>query len=124
MPLLENLRDFLSAHEAEFTVTDHPNAFTAREYTCFHLLLLDRDAQLGIDILGDVILNSAFDADELERAVSPTARDSVWLLTEPSADVRSLLDRVIGMEQALSTSEVVSREGQQFRRDREHELGP
>src|ERR1017187_7188872 len=31
MPLLENLRDFLDAHQAEFTLTDHPNAFTARE---------------------------------------------------------------------------------------------
>lgn len=43
------------------------NAFTAREYTCFHILLLDRDARLGTDILGDVILNSDFDAEELER---------------------------------------------------------
>jgi hypothetical protein len=65
---------------------------------------------------------AAADADELERAVSPAARDTVWLLTEPSADVRSLLDRAIGMEEALSMSEVVSREGQQFRREREREL--
>ena len=43
------------------------NAFTAREYTCFHILLLDRDVRLGFDILGDVILNSDFDAEELER---------------------------------------------------------
>src|SRR6185312_14923187 len=34
------------------------NAFTTREYTCFHILLLERDAELGVDILGDVILNS------------------------------------------------------------------
>jgi Ala-tRNA(Pro) deacylase len=31
MPLLEKLRDFLDAHQAEFTLTAHPNAFTARE---------------------------------------------------------------------------------------------
>ena len=38
MPLLENLRDFLDAHQAEFTLTDHPNAFTAREVaTAEHL---------------------------------------------------------------------------------------
>jgi predicted Zn-dependent peptidase len=43
------------------------NAFTAREYTCFHLLLLDRDLALGTDILSDVVLDSTFDADELER---------------------------------------------------------
>jgi predicted Zn-dependent peptidase len=43
------------------------NAFTAREYTCLHLTLLDRDAALGLDILGDVVLNSSFDAEEMER---------------------------------------------------------
>jgi Ala-tRNA(Pro) deacylase len=31
MPLLDKLRDFLDAHQAEFTLTVHPNAFTARE---------------------------------------------------------------------------------------------
>jgi len=43
------------------------NAFTAREHTCFHLLLLDRDLNLGLDILSDVVLNSNFDNTELER---------------------------------------------------------
>lgn len=43
------------------------NAFTTREYTCFHILLLDRDVGLGLDILSDVVLNSSFDPDELER---------------------------------------------------------
>jgi predicted Zn-dependent peptidase len=43
------------------------NAFTTREYTCFHILMLDRDSKLGIDILSDVILNSNFEAEELER---------------------------------------------------------
>ena len=43
------------------------NAFTTREYTCFHILLLDRDVKLGMDILSDVILNSDFAPEELER---------------------------------------------------------
>jgi predicted Zn-dependent peptidase len=43
------------------------NAFTAREYTCFHILLLDRDVSLGLEILSDIVLNSNFDAEELER---------------------------------------------------------
>ncbi len=32
------------------------NAFTAREYTCFHILLLSRNLDLALDILSDVIL--------------------------------------------------------------------
>jgi predicted Zn-dependent peptidase len=43
------------------------NAFTSREYTCFHILLLNRDIKLGVDILSDVLLNSTFDPEELER---------------------------------------------------------
>jgi predicted Zn-dependent peptidase len=43
------------------------NAFTAREHTCFHLLLLDRDCNLGLDILSDVLMNSQFKEEEFER---------------------------------------------------------
>lgn len=43
------------------------NAFTSREHTCFHLLLLDKDYRLGLDILSDVLLNSQFKSEELER---------------------------------------------------------
>lgn len=43
------------------------NAFTAREYTCFHLTLLNRDVGLGVDILSDIILDSKFDTAEMER---------------------------------------------------------
>lgn len=43
------------------------NAFTSREYTCFHILLLSRDVDLSLEILGDIVLNSTFDAGELER---------------------------------------------------------
>lgn len=43
------------------------NAFTTREYTCFHIFLLERDLSLGLDILEDVVLNSNFASDELER---------------------------------------------------------
>lgn len=43
------------------------NAFTSREYTCFHILLLDRDLALGLDILSDVVLASSFESSELER---------------------------------------------------------
>jgi len=43
------------------------NAFTSREYTCFHILLLSKDVELALEILSDIILNSKFDAEELER---------------------------------------------------------
>lgn len=43
------------------------NAFTTREYTCFHITLLDRDLDLGMEILSDIVMGSTFDPIELER---------------------------------------------------------
>ncbi len=43
------------------------NAFTTREYTCFHLLILDRDYRLGLEILTDILLHSVFKTLELDR---------------------------------------------------------
>lgn len=43
------------------------NAFTTREYTCFHITLLARDLELGMEILQDILMGSLFDAEELER---------------------------------------------------------
>lgn len=54
------------AHEID-QVGGEFNAFTTREYTCFHLLVLAEDADLALDVLSDVILHSQFDAEELER---------------------------------------------------------
>jgi len=43
------------------------NAFTAKENTCFHAKVLDAHLALVVDILGDIFLNSVFDAGEVER---------------------------------------------------------
>ena len=43
------------------------NAFTSREYTCFHLLLLARDLDLAADIMTDVLLSSQLAEEEIER---------------------------------------------------------
>ncbi len=47
------------------------NAFTAKEYTCFHARVLDDDLPLAVDVLGDMMTSSTItDADvEAEREV-------------------------------------------------------
>ncbi|MEJ7832217.1 MAG: pitrilysin family protein, partial [Nocardioides sp.] len=42
------------------------NAFTAKEYTCFHARVLDEDLPLAIDVLGDMLTNSVIAADDVE----------------------------------------------------------
>ena len=47
------------------------NAFTAKEYTCFHARVLDVDLPLAVDVLGDMITSSTIASGdvELERVV-------------------------------------------------------
>ncbi|MCY0900924.1 MAG: pitrilysin family protein [Firmicutes bacterium] len=43
------------------------NAYTSKEYTCFHAKVLDEHAQLALSVLADMLYNSLLDPVELER---------------------------------------------------------
>ena len=42
------------------------NAFTAKEYTCFHARVLDEDLPLAVDVLGDMVTVLAITAEDVE----------------------------------------------------------
>lgn len=42
------------------------NAFTTKDYTCFHARVLDRDLPLAIDVIGDMITDSTIAAVDVE----------------------------------------------------------
>ncbi len=48
------------------TVGGEFNAFTAKEYTCFHARVLDQDLPLAIDVLGDMITSSVITPADVE----------------------------------------------------------
>lgn len=52
-------------------VGGHLNAYTSRESTVYYATVLKENADLALDIVSDILMNSTFDADELarERAV-------------------------------------------------------
>lgn len=43
------------------------NAFTSKECTCYYVKLLDSHIDIGIDVLSDMILNSKFNKDDLDK---------------------------------------------------------
>ncbi|MDF2571259.1 MAG: putative zinc protease [Sporomusa sp.] len=43
------------------------NAFTAKEYTCYYLKVLDSHSDLAMDILSDMLLASKFAEEDIER---------------------------------------------------------
>jgi predicted Zn-dependent peptidase len=42
------------------------NAFTAKEYTCFHARVLDQDLPLAVDVLGDMVTSSLLSAEDVD----------------------------------------------------------
>jgi predicted Zn-dependent peptidase len=53
--------------EAIENVGGHLNAYTSREHTAYYARVLKDDVPLGVDLLADILQNSVFDAEELER---------------------------------------------------------
>src|SRR5512133_351127 len=54
------------AEEIE-AVGGHLNAYTSRESTAYYAKVLKENVSLALDILADILQNSTFDAEELER---------------------------------------------------------
>lgn len=48
-------------------VGGHLNAFTTKEYTCYYVKILDQHLRLGLELLADMVINSLFSPDELEK---------------------------------------------------------
>src|SRR5438105_3255307 len=59
-----NARDIAEESEA---VGGHLNAYTSRESTAYYAKVLKEDVPLALDILADILQNSTFDPEELER---------------------------------------------------------
>jgi predicted Zn-dependent peptidase len=60
-------RSAVEIAEAIEDVGGHINAYTSREQTAYYVKLLKGDIALGVDIIGDILCHSTFDAAELER---------------------------------------------------------
>ncbi len=66
------------------------NAFTDKEATCYYCRTLAVDAENGIDVLTDMMLNSLFDAEELAREESVVLEEIKRSEDEPGDHVHEL----------------------------------
>lgn len=88
------------------------NAFTSKECTCYYVKLLDSHIDIGIDVLSDMILNSKFNEDDLDKERSviieelkmyeDSPEDLAYdLLTENIYKEDQLGMNIIGTEESL-----------------------
>jgi predicted Zn-dependent peptidase len=69
------------------------NAFTGKEYTCFHAKVLKRDFALAIDILADMIAHSVFDPQEIERERMVVVQEIKMVEDTPDDYIHDLFHR-------------------------------
>lgn len=60
-------RDAREIAEAFDDIGGHGNAYTSSEQTVYYAKVLKEELPVAVDILGDILLHSAFDAEEVER---------------------------------------------------------
>jgi len=80
------------------------NAYTSRETTAYHLKMLKEDLPLAVDILGDILLNSTFEQQELERERGVILQELGETLDTPDDVVFENLQEVMYPNQPLGRS--------------------
>jgi len=80
------------------------NAFTAKECTCFYYKVMDEHLDVGLDLLGDMILNSVFDPLEIEKERGVILEEIFMYEDSPEDLVHDLLADAIFGSHPLSQS--------------------
>src|SRR5262249_32271563 len=62
-----NTRSAEDIAQAIDSIGGQADAFTSKEYASYYIKVLDEHLPLALDVLADLVLNPAFDAEEIER---------------------------------------------------------
>ncbi|MDW7672547.1 MAG: pitrilysin family protein [Bacillota bacterium] len=85
-------------------VGGHINAFTSREYTCYYMKVLDENLDLAVELLSDMIFNSIFDEEEIEKEKSVIAEEISMYEDSPEDLAHDLLIENMFKGQSLGYS--------------------
>jgi len=77
------------------------NGFTAEEFTCYLVKLLSKDAELGVDILSDMVLNPRLDELEIEKEKSVVIEEINMYKDVPAQHVHEILAEIMWPGQPL-----------------------
>ena len=82
----------------------HLGAFTARDFTCYSATVLDDYFTYALDLLGDILLNSVFPPESLEREKTAILREIESAGDMPSERVHDLLKSFAWCDHPLGRS--------------------
>jgi predicted Zn-dependent peptidase len=77
------------------------NGFTAEEFTCYLVKLLAKDAELGVDILSDMVLNAKMEEGEIAKEKSVIIEEINMYKDVPAQHVHEILAELMWPAQPL-----------------------
>lgn len=86
------------------------NAFTGKEYTGFWIKISKENIELALDIISDILLNSTFDADEIENEKGAVIEEINMYEDSPMRDIPAVLENLLYSGQALGHDQLGSKE--------------
>lgn len=91
-------------------VGGHLNAFTTKEYTCYHTKVLDEHFDLAVDLLSDMLFNSTFSQQDLEREKNVIIEEIKMYEDAPDELVHDIFSNTIWRGHPLGRSIIGSEE--------------
>jgi len=80
------------------------NAFTGKEYTCFHSKVLDKHFSTLADILSDIFLNSVFDPDNIDKERQVILQEINMVQDSPEEHIHELFNNLFWINHPLGMS--------------------
>jgi predicted Zn-dependent peptidase len=80
------------------------NAFTTKEYTCYHVRVLDEHLPLAVDVLADMLLGSALRPEDIEREKSVILEEIGMYEDAPDELVHDLFAQAVWRDHPLGRS--------------------
>jgi predicted Zn-dependent peptidase len=68
------------------------NAFTGKEFTCIYAKVLDRYFQVALDTMADILLNSRFDAEEIDKEREIVLQEIILVEETPDDYIHDLFN--------------------------------
>lgn len=89
------------ANEMDY-VGGHINAFTSREYTCYHTRTLDTHFEKALDVMADMFFNSVFSEEEIQKESRVIQEEINMYEDSPEDLVHELISENVFAEHPLS----------------------
>jgi predicted Zn-dependent peptidase len=78
------------------------NAFTSTEHTCYYITVLDNRLAEAVDLLADIVLNSVFDPEEIEREKQVILQEIAMVEDTPDDRVHELFSSLFWQGHGLA----------------------